>query len=43
MINNAGISSRTCVMDTDMAVDREVMEVNFFGTVAVTKGQSLPA
>ena len=25
-------------METDTAVDRRVMEVNFFGTVALTKG-----
>ena len=38
LVNNAGISSRGSVLETDMAVDRRVMEVNFFGTVALTKG-----
>lgn len=38
MINNAGVSSRGDVLETDLAVDRKVMEVNFFGTVALTKG-----
>ena len=38
LVNNAGVSSRGCVLDTDLSVDRRVMEVNFFGTVAVTKG-----
>ena len=38
LVNNAGVSSRSSVMETDAAVDRRVMEVNFFGTVALTKG-----
>ena len=38
LVNNAGVSSRSSVMETDTAVDRRVMEVNFFGTVALTKG-----
>ena len=38
LVNNAGISSRGCVHETDMAVVRKIMEVNFFGTVALTKG-----
>ena len=38
LINNAGISSRGSAMETDISVDRKVMEVNFFGTVALTKG-----
>ena len=38
LVNNAGMSSRSSVMETDTAVDRRVMEVNFFGTVALTKG-----
>jgi len=42
LVNNAGVSSRGSVMETDIAVDRRVMEVNFFGTVALTKAL-LPA
>lgn len=38
VINNAGVSSRASVLDTDLAVDRKVMEVNFFGTIGLTKG-----
>lgn len=38
LINNAGVSSRASVLDTDLAVDRKVMEVNFFGTIGLTKG-----
>jgi len=38
LINNAGISSRGGVMETADIVDRRVMEVNFFGTIGLTKG-----
>ena len=37
LINNGGISQRSMAKDTSIAVDRKVMEVNFFGTVAITK------
>lgn len=37
LINNGGISQRGTAKDTDMAVFREVMEVNYFGTIALTK------
>ncbi|MGB3947725.1 MAG: SDR family oxidoreductase [Bacteroidia bacterium] len=37
LINNGGISQRSLVKDTPLEVDRKVMEVNFFGTVALTK------
>ena len=37
LINNAGISVRGLVVDTDLAVDRRIMEVNYFGPVALTK------
>ena len=39
VINNAGISSRGSVLDSSTDVDRRVMEVNFFGTVALTKSE----
>ena len=38
LLNNAGVSYRGSVLETDIAVDRRVMEVNFFGTIALTKG-----
>lgn len=38
LINNAGVSSRGSVLESSMDVDRKIMEVNFFGTVAFTKG-----
>jgi dehydrogenase/reductase SDR family protein 7B len=37
LINNAGISQRSYAVDTALDVDRRIMEVNFFGTVALTK------
>ena len=39
LINNAGISSRGSALDTSIDVDRRVMEVNYFGTIALTKGE----
>lgn len=37
LFNNGGISQRSLAIDTDMEVIRRVMEVNFFGSVALTK------
>ena len=37
LVNNAGISQRALVKDTEFAVDERVMAVNYLGTVAVTK------
>ncbi|MFO7370538.1 MAG: SDR family oxidoreductase [Bacteroidales bacterium] len=37
LINNAGVSQRSTVLETQMEVYRELMEVNFFGAVEVTK------
>lgn len=37
LINNAGISSRGSAIETDVKVDRRIMEVNFFGPVVLTK------
>ena len=37
LINNAGISQRSLIKDTDLSVDRRIMEVDFFGPVALTK------
>ena len=37
LINNGGISQRSLIKDTSLDVDRRVMEVNYFGTVALTK------
>ncbi len=37
LLNNAGISQRSLAIETDMAVYRKVMEVDFFAPVALTK------
>ena len=37
LINNGGISQRSLFLDTDFSVYRRIMEVNYFGTVALTK------
>lgn len=37
LVNNAGISQRALVKNTELEVDRRIMDVNFTGTVAVTK------
>jgi dehydrogenase/reductase SDR family member 7B len=37
LINNGGISQRAYAMDTSLDVDRQLMEVNYFGTVALSK------
>ena len=36
LINNAGISARSLLQDTEPAVIRRIMEVNFFGAVNLT-------
>ncbi|XP_051988663.1 dehydrogenase/reductase SDR family member 7B [Xyrauchen texanus] len=37
LINNAGISYRGNIMDTHISVQRDVMETNYFGPVALTQ------
>ena len=37
LINNAGLSQRAVALDTDLSVDRQIMDVNYFGPVALTK------
>lgn len=37
LVNNGGISQRSLVIDTPIEVDRKIFEINFFGTVALTK------
>jgi short-subunit dehydrogenase len=38
LINNGGISQRSLVAETRLSVDRKIMEVNYFGNIALTKG-----
>lgn len=37
LVNNGGISQRSLIRDTDLSVDRRIMEVNFFGAIGLTK------
>ncbi len=37
LINNGGVSQRSMVHETPVAIDRKIMEVNFFGQVILTK------
>lgn len=37
LINNSGMGHRTKAVNTSTAIDRKVMEVNFFGTINLTK------
>ncbi|MFW6368825.1 MAG: SDR family oxidoreductase [Spirochaetota bacterium] len=37
VVHCAGVSQRSTALETDLAVDRRIMDVNFFGTVALTK------
>jgi len=37
LINNAGISQRSLIMETDLAVFKKLMDVNYMGTIALTK------
>ena len=37
LINNAGVSQRSFVKDTLPEVDRRIMEINYFGTICLTK------
>lgn len=37
LFNNGGISQRSLAIDTELEVVRKMMEINFFGSVALTK------
>ena len=37
LINNGGVSQRSLTKETILDVDRKIMEVDYFGTVALTK------
>ena len=41
MFNNGGISQRALAIDTDLDLDRKIMEINYFGGITLTK-QLLP-
>jgi len=37
LINNGGISQRSIASKTDLEIDRKIMEINYFGNIALTK------
>jgi short-subunit dehydrogenase len=37
LVNNGGISQRSLAKDTTVEVDRQVMEIDYFGTITLTK------
>ena len=37
LFNNGGLSQRSEVYETSMEVDRKIMEINYFGNIALTK------
>ncbi|MGL4598346.1 MAG: SDR family oxidoreductase, partial [Bacteroidia bacterium] len=37
LINNGGVSQRALAQDSPLDVDRKIMEVNYFGNIALTK------
>ncbi|HAF29138.1 MAG TPA: short chain dehydrogenase [Bacteroidales bacterium] len=37
LVNNAGISQRSLVVETPLELDRKIMEIDYFGTIALTK------
>ncbi|MGR7814505.1 SDR family oxidoreductase [Lacinutrix undariae] len=37
LVNNGGISQRSLIKDTDIMVDKKLMEVDYLGTVSLTK------
>ncbi|MGH1335547.1 MAG: SDR family oxidoreductase [Aureispira sp.] len=37
LINNAGVSQRSLIEDTDLVVYKKLMDINYLGTIALTK------
>jgi len=37
LINNGGISQRSLAEETDISVDKRIMDINYLGTIALTK------
>lgn len=37
MIHNAGVSQRSLIAETSLEVDRRLMDINYFGAIALTK------
>ena len=37
LVLSAGVSQRSLVAETDLSIDRRIMDINYFGTIAVVK------
>lgn len=37
LFNNGGLSQRATAYETEMAIDRKIMEINYFGNIAIAK------
>nr|VFK17839.1 MAG: Short-chain dehydrogenase [Candidatus Kentron sp. LPFa] len=37
LVNNGGVGQRATAMETNLQVDKAIMDVNYFGTIALTK------
>ncbi len=37
LVNNAGVSQRSLIVETDFSVDRRIMELNYFSVISLTK------
>lgn len=37
LINNGGVSQRAMAMDSQLEIDRKIMDINFLGTITLTK------
>ncbi len=37
LVNNGGVSQRALIKDTKLDVDKKIMDINYFGTIALTK------
>ncbi len=37
LVNNGGVSQRSFAKDTSIAVDKKILEINYMGTIALTK------
>jgi dehydrogenase/reductase SDR family member 7B len=37
LVNNGGITQRSLVLETSLEVDRRIMEIDYFGQIAITK------
>jgi NAD(P)-dependent dehydrogenase (short-subunit alcohol dehydrogenase family) len=40
LVNNAGVSFRGSVLETSLEVDQRIMNTNFMGPLALTKGEN---